>query len=300
MKMRLLFLVLLLLTGAAAAAAQNETGSAPIVWERYKFTNTAISIMLPKMPVALFGSDLCHGYTKNSYFAYADNAVYEVTIVERSYAEVPKLACPAKFPFDKSTLTARLTELRNINEKNVETSGTLHGLEVNKFAADGITRWIVGDMDDHRWIELAIAKRADSAVDEDKFIDSLDIAADLASAQGKQVGLGSDRTLGDADMKPPAVADQPKTAVEEPVRIILKPRPSYTDDARKNRIQGTVRLRVALLANGAVGSIEVVKGVDGLNEQAIAAARKIVFLPKRVNGVNVSVVKLIEYGFSIY
>jgi TonB family protein len=64
--------------------------------------------------------------------------------------------------------------------------------------------------------------------------------------------------------------------------------------------QGKITLRVTLLANGGIGSIEVVRPLEGLNEQAIAAAKKIVFLPKRVNGVNVSVTKLLEYGFSIY
>jgi len=40
--------------------------------------------------------------------------------------------------------------------------------------------------------------------------------------------------------------------------------------------------------------------LEGLSEQAIAAAKKIVFLPKRVNGVNINVAKMIEYSFHIY
>ena len=282
-----------------AVVAQVDSGTAPVVWERYKFTNTAISIMLPKMPVALNLFDLCHQVTKDSYFAYADNAVYELTVVEKSYAEFPH-RCVVKVPFGKSTLADRIAELHTAPEKSIETTGSKYGYHFNKFAADGDTRWILDDLENHRWIEVDVAKRADSTADEDKFFDSLMISMDLKNTPGKQVSLGADRTLGDADLKPPEVKDQPKTAVTDPLRIIIHPRASYTDDARKKMTQGTVRLKVVLLANGGIGGIEVAQPLEGLTDQAIAAARKIVFLPKRVNGVNISVVKMIEYNFNIY
>jgi len=295
----LLFALVVIFIGCLGVSPQSGTSSAPVVWERYKFSNTAISIMLPKIPVALDRYDPCHQFVKNSYFAYADNAVYELTVVEKSYAEFPT-HCTTKLPFSKSTLADRLTELRNDPEKSVETTESRRGYHVNKSAAVDATRWIVDDLERNRWIEVAVVKRFDSSADEDKFFDSLDVALDLANARGKQASLGSDRTLGDADLKTPPVTNSPKAALTEPLRIIITPKASYTEDARKKNTEGTVRLKVTLMANGGVGYIEVVQGLEGLTDQAIAAAKKIVFLPRRVNGVPVSVIKTIEYGFSIF
>lgn len=255
--------------------------------------------MLPKMPVWFLRSDACKQINKNSYFAYAENTVYELTIVEKLYLPLSK-TCPTGVPFTKETYENRLAEVRVDPVKPVESSDVKHGYRVYKFEAAGATRWVVNDMDKLRWIEAAVTKRSDSPADEDKFIDSLIISMKLEDTPGKQVGLGADTTLGDVSIKSPEPADIPKGGVEEPLKIILSPRASYTDEARKNRAQGIVKLKVVLLANGGIGTVQVVQPLEGLTDQAILAARKIVFLPKRVGGVNVSVAKMIEYGFSIY
>jgi len=90
-------------------------------------------------------------------------------------------------------------------------------------------------------------------------------------------------------------------AVTTPLNILSKPRAQYTDEARQAQVQGTVVLKVTLLANGTVGSIVPMSRLGyGLTEKAIAAAREIRFEPKKVNGVAQSVTKTIEYNFNIY
>jgi TonB family protein len=85
------------------------------------------------------------------------------------------------------------------------------------------------------------------------------------------------------------------------LRILHKPRPQYTDEARSNGTEGTVVLRVTFLASGRIGSVQPVKGLDdGLTDQAIAAARRLEFEPAIRNGTPVSVTKTVEYTFSIY
>lgn len=85
------------------------------------------------------------------------------------------------------------------------------------------------------------------------------------------------------------------------LKIINKPRPSYTDEARQSGIQGDVILRVSFLSNGTIGKIDVVKGLGGgLTERAIQSARKITFEPVILNGRPQTVTKQIEYGFYIY
>ena len=85
------------------------------------------------------------------------------------------------------------------------------------------------------------------------------------------------------------------------LKIISKPRGALTDAARENNTQGTVLLRITFLASGQIGSISVVKGLPhGLTEQAIVAARRIMFEPQKINGVPQTVTRNIEYTFSIY
>lgn len=86
-----------------------------------------------------------------------------------------------------------------------------------------------------------------------------------------------------------------------PLVISSKPRPMYTDAARQNNVEGEIILRVTFLASGAVGGIHVVSGLpDGLNEQAISAARNIKFSPQVVDDNPVTVQKTLKYTFSIY
>lgn len=122
---------------------------------------------------------------------------------------------------------------------------------------------------------------------------------------GTGTGSGSGGGLGDGDGDgtgpggggPPARVVGPSTAL----RIISKPRPGYTDEARKNQIQGTVLLRVTFLASGQIGPISTVKGLpNGLTEKAIAAARSIQFEPRKDGGIPKSVTRVIEYTFTIY
>ena len=85
------------------------------------------------------------------------------------------------------------------------------------------------------------------------------------------------------------------------IKIISKPQPQYTEEARKNQISGTVRLRVIFNSNGSIGSITSVSGLGyGLTEKAIAAARSIRFEPALKNGVPQSVSKVVEYNFNLY
>jgi TonB family protein len=66
-------------------------------------------------------------------------------------------------------------------------------------------------------------------------------------------------------------------------------------------VTGVVRLRVVLGSNGKVTNISVVKGLpDGLTEKAVAAARRMLFLPAGKDGREVSQYAVLEYNFSIY
>jgi protein TonB len=89
--------------------------------------------------------------------------------------------------------------------------------------------------------------------------------------------------------------------VEQRARLLSKPEPQYTDEARKNQITGTVTLRVIFSSAGEVVQIRAVNTLPfGLTERAIAAARQIKFLPAMKGGQPVSVFMQLEYNFHLY
>ena len=87
----------------------------------------------------------------------------------------------------------------------------------------------------------------------------------------------------------------------KPLKIISKPQPQYTDEAKRNCIQGSVVLRVTFFANGTVGNIKVLSGLpNGLTGRAIEAAKKIRFNPVIKKGKPITVTKSVTYNFTIY
>lgn len=89
--------------------------------------------------------------------------------------------------------------------------------------------------------------------------------------------------------------------VTQRARITSKPEPEYTPLARQHDIHGTVILRVVLAANGEVRNIRAVSGLPyGLTEKAIAAVRRLRFIPAQKDGRPVSQSVLIEYNFNTY
>src|ERR1043165_6091842 len=89
--------------------------------------------------------------------------------------------------------------------------------------------------------------------------------------------------------------------VTSKARLISKPEPQYTEDARKNQITGTVVLKVVFASSGTVTNIRTVSGLPfGLTERAIAAARQIKFEPATKDGHKVSMWMQLEYNFNLY
>ena len=83
--------------------------------------------------------------------------------------------------------------------------------------------------------------------------------------------------------------------------ILYREKAKYTEEARQNKVQGTVVLSVVFNLNGSITEVKVVRGLpDGLTEKAIEAARKIRFNPAVKNGTPVSVRGQLEFSFNLY
>jgi TonB family protein len=83
--------------------------------------------------------------------------------------------------------------------------------------------------------------------------------------------------------------------------LVMKPEPTYTEEARKNAIEGLVVLKVVFYSDGSVGNIRTVSGLPyGLTEKAIEAAKKMKFVPAEKDGKFVSMWMQLEYDFNLY
>ncbi|MEO8433542.1 MAG: energy transducer TonB [Pyrinomonadaceae bacterium] len=119
---------------------------------------------------------------------------------------------------------------------------------------------------------------------------------------GGRKNRGSDG-IGGADDNDPRDTNRIFKAdqVTQRARIVFKPEPQYTEEARRNQITGTAILRVVFSLSGEVTDIRAVHRLPmGLTERAIAAARQIRFLPATRNGRPVSVYVQLEYSFNLY
>jgi TonB family protein len=113
-------------------------------------------------------------------------------------------------------------------------------------------------------------------------------AATGDSAGNASTSRGTVRPAGFGDTEP-APAARPKAAEAvarmTPAEILAKPVPTYTDEAKKLRIEGEVLLEVVFESSGKLRVLRVVRGLGhGLDENAIHAAEQIRFKPAVKDG----------------
>jgi TonB family protein len=101
------------------------------------------------------------------------------------------------------------------------------------------------------------------------------------------------------------VAAAPKRNLETstntfPVEIVYKPKPVYTEEARRLDLEGEVLLEVIFGANGELHVNRVVRGLGhGLDEAAVTAASKIKFKPAQRNGSAVDSTAIVHVTFQL-
>lgn len=119
------------------------------------------------------------------------------------------------------------------------------------------------------------------------------IGGDKAQTGCCGTGGGNKQTEENIIFRPPQV--------QRKAQITFNPQPQYTEEARKNQVQGVVRISMVMTASGQVQNIRVVSGLpNGLTEKSLEAARLIRFIPAQKDGRNVSQYVTVEYNFRIY
>jgi periplasmic protein TonB len=82
--------------------------------------------------------------------------------------------------------------------------------------------------------------------------------------------------------------------------LIVKAEPEYSEDARKARLQGTVRLQIEVDTHGLAQHIVINQSLGlGLDERAVDAVKKWRFNPGKVNGKPVTVIAFVDVNFRL-
>ena len=93
------------------------------------------------------------------------------------------------------------------------------------------------------------------------------------------------------------IAVQVKTV---PPQIISKPQPQYTEEGRRLKIEGAVRLELKLTADGQVEVLNVISKLGhGLDEQAVRVAQQIKFTPAKLEGRNTDSTVVVSIIFQL-
>ena len=121
-----------------------------------------------------------------------------------------------------------------------------------------------------------------------------------ASGAGYGAGAPGPGGLSPSVLKPPDPPSAARDVDSKPV-MLNHVAPGYTNEARNDKIQGRVTLRVLVDETGTVKKVIVVRGLpDGLNEKAVEAGYKAKFKPAMKDGKPVPYSMLLQVNFTLY
>lgn len=107
-----------------------------------------------------------------------------------------------------------------------------------------------------------------------------------SAGSGKNgIGIGENRGMGGDDGDGSGVGRGGVYTGVVASKVVCKvcPDPLYSDEARKQKLQGTVMLRVLVGADGRVHDVQVTRGLGlGLDENAVSAVRGWQFIPATI------------------
>jgi TonB family protein len=90
------------------------------------------------------------------------------------------------------------------------------------------------------------------------------------------------------------------SAVQADLRILDKPRPLYSEEGRRLRIEGDVVLEVLFGASGRIRVLRTIRGLGrGLDENAVSAALGIRFQPAMENGFATDTIAVVRITFQL-
>ena len=284
----LVLCTLVLVAGGTKAQTTVQSESTP--WQTYTMKGEDFSVEMPILPALHTETEYLDwsqkSRKKHILAAYADGVVYVLHVFENPK---PRQSLDS-FIEAQGFSSAIHTQFRNV---------TVDGFS-GKANPDGA--WQAFATQDRFYKMFAFAPTHDDPKIT-KFFSSVSLRKKKGSVEVTD-GPG-------LPWEPPA---EPESSADEIVKRIhigkevtkkarlgSRPQPSYTEEARRNQVTGTVVLKCVFSRNGSVTNIRVASGLpNGLTERAIDAARKIKFIPAVKDGKYVSMWIQLEYNFNLY
>jgi len=288
MKRILLLLLCSVVPVSDAMCQEPEAGIGPpplrIFYSRYTDKADGFSVLLPLDP-AITTSKVPRKdgkeRTKRFLTVTMNSVVYSIEVLENlkptQLLEEFITESNASFQYDPATERNLTVDDLPGKEYSAQTETTTTVMQffatedrLFRFAATGPTAAapVIGDF----FASIRLWKNI--------YTGGMDASKSSAGATGEKIYIGRD--------------------VDVKASLRKKPKPSYTNDARNNGVEGTVILRAVLSKTGRVENILVFAGLPyGLTEQAIKVARKIRFVPAMKDGKAVSMWIQLEYNFSL-
>jgi len=270
---RILLLLLVHVVFVGGAVCQEPEsgigpGRVPIFPQRYSDQGDGFSVLFPSKPAittSKFSREDGKERTKRLFTVTVNNVAYSIEVFEnvKPRQELEEFIAEgiASFQYDPAS------------ERNLTVDG-FPGKEYSRQTATTTTVVQFLAIEDRLFRFTATGPAAAAPVIKD-FFSSIKLGVDT-----EQIYTGRD--------------------VDVKARLLKRPGPAYTSDARDNRVEGTVVLKAVMSKTGHVENIKVIVGLPyGLTEQAIKAARQIEFVPAMRYGKPVSMWMQLEYNFSL-
>ena len=285
MKPILIVSFLLIFTGAQAQTTSKQ--SDPQTWRRYTVPGEKFSVKLPTLPAMTTRKHLIYHLKKTQVMreigVYADGVVYTIYV----YENVERLSL-ADFISKQNaqgrwdTATERPIVINDLGGKEYKNKDATLPATVRFFAGHGrLYQFFAGG-----------AEADDVGVKQ--FFSSIALEP---KTEGDEIpdGVGT-------PFEPEAPEETfSSKEVDRKAKLVMKPEPSYTENARMAQVTGTIVLKGVFSASGSVVNIEVLSSLPhGLTENAIEACRKIKFFPAVKNGKRVATQMQFEFNFNLY
>ena len=274
-KLSLLALILILLSFLPASAQQG-----PDSRKRYTVPKQEFSVALPTLPAMTYYPPSKDNPWQIMIGAYADGVIYTVVVSEnmRGRGSLSDFIAEQTRHFASNDVTEKPVVVNGLAGKEYSLSNSRFQFfaDRNAFYCFGVLNAAV----DHPGAKT--------------FLSSIVFGQ-------KQDGIAVTEGPGTPYHQDTDEVLYTGKDVEKKARLGMKPEPRYTEAARKNQVTGTVVLKAVFTSAGNVSNIRTVSSLpDGLTENAIAAARKIKFLPAMKDGHYVSMWMQLEYNFNLY
>ena len=261
-------------------------------WTRFRVRDEQFSFALPVRPAVENRRILLESKgerLETTLARFSNGVLYLIVVLEN----------PSPKQSLDSFIDARSHFTRPLNKKS-EKKLTLDGASGKAYTLHGID----GETQFFSKGDLLFQFAAYNAVPDDvrvtKFFSSISLATNKDSievSESLSSPLPGDSTL---RIDSPEKVFTPQQT-DKSFDLVMNAHPDYTEMARQNQIKGTVVLQCVLSANGTITGISVVSGLPyGLTERAIAAARRVKFIPAMKNGKYVSISTRLVYNFDLF